>query len=88
VNTDQFPREFVLELNTKNLGNSPSFVTITHTILSTRRFRCYGISTIDVTAEFCSGLNSGGTDLQFSISDWLKLQMSRILFWMTTLSAF
>jgi hypothetical protein len=57
----------------KNMGNSPSFLTITHTILSTKRFRSYGISTINVAAEFCSGQNSGGTDLQFSVSDWLKL---------------
>jgi hypothetical protein len=50
-----FPREFVLELSTKNMGNSPSFLTITHTILSTKRYRCYGISMIDVGAEFCFG---------------------------------
>jgi hypothetical protein len=60
----------------KNMGNSPSFLTITHTILSTKRFRSYGISTINVAAEFCSGQNSGGTDLQFSVSDWLKLRKS------------
>jgi hypothetical protein len=57
--------EFVLELNTKNLGNSPSFLTITHATLSAKRFTSYGISAIDVAAEFCSGQNSGGTDLQF-----------------------
>jgi 2C-methyl-D-erythritol 2,4-cyclodiphosphate synthase len=85
---DLFPREFVLELNTKNLRNSPSFLTITHTTLSTRRFRGYRISTIDITVEFCSGQNSGRTDLQFSISELLKLQMSRIPFQMTTLSDF
>jgi hypothetical protein len=50
---DLFPREFVLKLNTKNLGNSPSFLTITHMILSAKRFRGYRISTIDVAAEFC-----------------------------------
>jgi hypothetical protein len=49
-----FPKEFVLELNTKNLGNSTSFLTITHMTLSTKRFRRYGILTIDVAAEFCS----------------------------------
>ncbi len=48
-----FPREFVLELNTKNLGNSTSFLTITHTTLSAKRFRKYGILTIDVAAVFC-----------------------------------
>jgi hypothetical protein len=30
-----FLKDFVLELNTKNLGNSPSFLTITHMTLST-----------------------------------------------------
>jgi hypothetical protein len=49
-----FPKEFVLELNTTNLGNSTSFLTITHMTLSAKWFRKYGISTIDVAAEFCS----------------------------------
>jgi hypothetical protein len=48
-----FPKEFVLELNTKNLGNSTSFLTITHMTLSAKRFRKYGILTIDVAAVFC-----------------------------------
>jgi hypothetical protein len=48
-----FPMESILELNHKNLGNSSSFVTITHTILSAKRFRCYGILRIDVADEFC-----------------------------------
>jgi hypothetical protein len=48
-----FSREFVPELNTKNLGNSPRFLTITHMTLSAKRFRCYRILTIDITAEFC-----------------------------------
>jgi hypothetical protein len=48
-----FLKDFVPELNTKNLGNSLSFLTITHTTLSARRFRCYEILTIDVAAEFC-----------------------------------
>jgi hypothetical protein len=48
-----FPNEFVLELNTKNLGNSTSFLTITHTTLSAKWFRRYGILTIDVAAVFC-----------------------------------
>jgi hypothetical protein len=69
VKTDLFPREFVLDLNTKNLDNSPSFITHTHKIMSTKWFRSYGISTIDVASEFCSGQKSSGTDLQFSVSD-------------------
>jgi hypothetical protein len=49
-----FPKEFVPELNTKNLGNSTRFLTITHMTLSAKRFRIYRILPIDVTAEFCS----------------------------------
>jgi hypothetical protein len=45
-----FPREFVSELNTTNLGNSPSFLTITHMTLSTKRFQSYRISTINIAA--------------------------------------
>jgi hypothetical protein len=48
-----FPKEFVLELNTKNLGNSTSFLTITYMTLSTKQLRKYGILTIDVTTVFC-----------------------------------
>jgi hypothetical protein len=70
------------------MGNSPSFPTITHTTLSSKRFRCYGILMINAAAEFYSGQNSGRTDLQFSVSDWLKLWKSQILFQTTTLSAF
>jgi hypothetical protein len=50
---EQFPKEFVLELNTKNLGSSAIFLTITQTTLSAKRFRKYGILTIDVAAVFC-----------------------------------
>jgi hypothetical protein len=48
-----FPKELVLELNTKNLGNSTSILTITHTTLSAKRFRRYRILTINVAAVFC-----------------------------------
>jgi hypothetical protein len=48
-----FPKDSVLELNTKNMGNSPSFLTITHMIMSAKRFRCYRILIINVAAEFC-----------------------------------
>jgi hypothetical protein len=43
------PKGFCLELNTKKLGISPRFLTVTHTTLSAKRFRSYGILTIDVT---------------------------------------
>jgi hypothetical protein len=49
-----FSKEFVPELNTKNLVNSTIFQTITHTNMSAKWFREYGILTIDVVAEFCS----------------------------------
>jgi hypothetical protein len=48
-----FPKDSIPEVNTKNLGNSPSFLTITYTTLSAKRFRRYGILTINVAAEFC-----------------------------------
>jgi hypothetical protein len=48
------PKDFVLELTTKNLGNSTIFLTITHITLSTKWFISYGILMIDVTAKFCS----------------------------------
>jgi hypothetical protein len=48
-----FPIDSVLELNTKNLGNSPSFLTITHMTLSTKRFETYDILKFDFAAEFC-----------------------------------
>jgi hypothetical protein len=43
----------VPELNTKNLANSPNFLTKTHMTLSTKRFRSYKILMIDIAAEFC-----------------------------------
>jgi hypothetical protein len=52
VKTELFPKEFVPELNTKNMGNSTSFLTITHMILSAKWFKKYGILTIDVAAVF------------------------------------
>jgi hypothetical protein len=77
-----FPKEFVPELNTKNLGNSTSFLTITHMILSTKWFKKYEI------LYSVSGQNSGGKDLQFPDSDWPKLRKSQIPFEKTTLSTF
>jgi hypothetical protein len=48
------PKYFVLALNTKNLGNSTLFLTITHMTMSAIWFISYGILTIDVADEFCS----------------------------------
>jgi hypothetical protein len=52
--TELLPKDFVPELNTKNLGNSTRFLTITHMTMSARRLISYGILIIDVAAEFCS----------------------------------
>jgi hypothetical protein len=41
-----------LKLNPKNLGNFPSFLSITCTTLS-KWFRNYGILKIDFATEFC-----------------------------------
>jgi hypothetical protein len=48
-----FPKDPVPELNTIKLGNSPRFLAITHTTLFHKWFRSYGISMINVAAEFC-----------------------------------
>jgi hypothetical protein len=69
---DLFPREFVLELNTKNLGNSPSFRTITHTTLSTKRLGTYLISTINVTNEFCFGTEQRWNKSSIFCLGWAK----------------
>jgi hypothetical protein len=59
VKIELFPMDYVPMLNTKNMENSPSFLTITHMTLSTKRFRSYGILTIDIASEF-----------YFSIEQW------------------
>jgi hypothetical protein len=51
--TGLFSYNSIQELNTKNMGNSPRFLSITHTILSAKWFRSYRISKIDVAADFC-----------------------------------
>jgi hypothetical protein len=43
----------VPELNTKNMGNSPRFLSVTHAILSAKRFRSYRVPKIDFTTDFC-----------------------------------
>jgi hypothetical protein len=52
VKIELFPKDFVLELNTKNLDSCPSFLTITHTTPFAEGLRNYRILTIDVTTEF------------------------------------
>jgi hypothetical protein len=64
-----FPIDSILELNTKNLGNSPIFLTISHMTLSAKRFRSYRILTIDIAAEFCFWIEQrhNGFSLSFSM---------------------
>jgi hypothetical protein len=38
-----FGYDSVPELNPKNLGNSPRFLSVTHTTLTMKRYRIYGI---------------------------------------------
>jgi glutathione peroxidase-family protein len=64
-----FPKEFVPELNTKNLGNSASFLTTKQTTTSTKRFRENGILTINVAAKFCAWTEQPQMDLQFLVLD-------------------
>jgi hypothetical protein len=49
-----FPTDYVPELNTKNLGNSSSVLTITHMIISAKRFGSYDVWMFNSAAEFCS----------------------------------
>jgi hypothetical protein len=53
MKTGLFSHDSVPEVNTKNMGNSPSFLSITHTILSAKQFISYRISKIDFAADFC-----------------------------------
>jgi hypothetical protein len=48
------PKDSVLEMNNKNLVNSPCFLANTHMTLSAEWFRSYGILMIDIAAEFCT----------------------------------
>jgi hypothetical protein len=43
----------VPELNTKNLGNSLSFPSVTQTTLFSQQFKSYEILNIDLAAESC-----------------------------------
>jgi hypothetical protein len=51
--TGLFGYNSVTELNTKNLGNSPSFLSVTHMTLSPKWYRSYRILNIDFAADFC-----------------------------------
>jgi hypothetical protein len=53
VKTKLFPMDSVSELNTKNLGNSPRFLTITPTTPSMKQFRSYDILKFEIIAKFC-----------------------------------
>jgi hypothetical protein len=71
-----FPKDSVSELNTKNLGNSTSFLTIIHTTLSAKRFRRYRILTIDIAAEFCfwtEQQQNGSSDSSLGLAEYLEV---------------
>jgi hypothetical protein len=53
VKTELFGYKSVQESNTKNMGDSPSFLSVTHTIISAKRFRSYRILKTDSAADFC-----------------------------------
>jgi hypothetical protein len=50
---EQLRPDSVLELNTKNLGNSLSFPSITQTTPFAQWFKGYEILNIDLAAESC-----------------------------------
>jgi hypothetical protein len=50
---EQLGPDSVLELNTKNLGNSLTFPSITQTTLFPQWFNSYEMLNIDLTAESC-----------------------------------
>jgi hypothetical protein len=50
---EQLGPDFVLELNTKNLGNSLSLPSITQTTLFKQWFKSYKILNFDLVAESC-----------------------------------
>jgi hypothetical protein len=51
LNMGLFGWDFSLEMYTKKLDNSPSFLSVTYTASSDQRFRRYGILRIGKTAE-------------------------------------
>jgi hypothetical protein len=72
--TGLFSYDSVMELNPKNMGNSTSFLPATHTTLSTKRFRSYGILKIDFGADFCFWI-----ELQLNGTHPLGLRLPEIL---------
>jgi hypothetical protein len=62
-----FLKEFVSKLNTKNLGNSASFLTTMQTTPSAKWFRENGILTINAAAEFSPWTEQPQTDHQYLV---------------------
>jgi hypothetical protein len=83
-----FRKEFVPELNTKNLGNSTSFVTITHTTMPAKWFRKYGILTTNVAAVFYFWTKQWRNGSSISRLGLVELWKSRMPFQKATLSTF
>jgi hypothetical protein len=75
-----FSKEFVLKLNTKNLGNSTSLPTTTQMAPSTKWFRENKILTIDVAAEFCPWIKqpqNGSSISDLGLAEILLREVSR-----------
>jgi hypothetical protein len=62
-----FQKDSVPELNTTKLGNSPIFLTITHTTPFTKWFRSYGILTTYITAVSFLDRTAADRDLTFGL---------------------
>jgi hypothetical protein len=56
------------------MANYPSFLSVTHTILSAEQFRSYRILKIDFTADFCFW-----TELRLNGTQLLGLGLSKTL---------
>jgi hypothetical protein len=75
--TGLFAYDSIPELNTKNMGNSPIFLSVTHMTLSAKRFGSYRISKINFVADFCfwTELWLNGTQLLgLGFAETLKVQ--------------
>jgi hypothetical protein len=69
-----FIYDSVPEPTTKNMGNSPSILSVTHMTLSAKQFRSYRLSKIDFAADFCFW-----TELQLNGTQILVLGLAKTL---------
>jgi hypothetical protein len=81
VKTGLFGHNSVPEQNTKNMGNSPSFLSVTHMILSANGLEVAEFQRSTLLLISVSEQNSGWAEHNFRVSDWPKLQKYRISSW-------